>query len=206
MLNLILSRALLYQVEQIPVVLGPVGTVLVFLYSLLTTGISIWFFWKSGEATSLRNTVKAQNDELAINNKTITRLSETNLSLERQNAELKTKTDLQEVIKVSNTLMQLAAESLELTRMNQTDRQKFERENAETHARLVESLNTVVTVGAERYQKAFEVIEQLAEDMREVRAEMARHFRDDRESGELLHDALRELAANVKALNKGGAQ
>lgn len=119
------------------------------------------------------------------------RLDAENKRLALENTDLMTRTDLKSIIETSNTLMQLATESLELTRMNQIDTHKFERENTETHFKLVETLDGVK-----------ETIKQMVVMMNETREETARHFKDDRDSGELNRKALETINESLKEARK----
>ena len=121
---------IILQADSIPVVLGPVGSIVSFILILVSGLLNAYQFRRSTTSEEWRGAALARKEELDAVRERADRLEGENKTMVAALAELKAKTDLT---------------------MLQQQGMEFERKNQEVHEKIVLSLNTLLDNNTTRY-------------------------------------------------------
>lgn len=128
---------LLQAAPSIPVVVGPIGTVLLTILALALGGLNAYQWRKSSQASHWQGAALAYKEELVAVRERCTRLEGENMTLARLSTELKAKTDLSS----------LERQNLEADKRNQ-----------EIHERIVFTLNNLQENSTNRHAQLSAVL------------------------------------------------
>ena len=174
-----------------PVTLGPLGTLLLSLLTLILAGLSIWQQYRYRTLERALQALKAAESALHI--------TETEMGVYKQRAErqtleladanqkigeLQAKTDLSGVLTMLSETIALTRESVDLSR-------KFDRENSQSNILIVRALEKHGESDREMYAGFSEALKTVAETLIEVKDEVIEHRKDAHLMSEELKKAIK---------------
>jgi hypothetical protein len=117
---------LIIQVQQVPVVLGSTGTILLGLIIFALTVLNAIQYYKAKNVERLTNALSVTETEMDVYKSRCLRLEKENADLHQENGALRAKTDLSQVIEMLSVTVDLS--------------RKFDRENAQLNINIVKAL------------------------------------------------------------------
>lgn len=160
---------ILFQLNQIPVVLGQWGTIIISILGTLSVAMNGWLLYRSQTTSVLKESIGAYKGEMDILKIKLERI-EGELNVEKTlNATLQAKTDL-------SSVMGLLTESLELTRAFHREQSNVVSSSTEVLKRLLESDTKNNEVLHKTISDCGFAISELRDEIREDRKETAESF------------------------------
>ncbi len=167
----------LLQSDLIPVVMGPAGSIILFVFTVLLGLANAYQWHKSTKASHWQGTAEAYKEELVIVRERADRLSNENSEMVKGLADLKAKTDLS---------------SLERLNID------ADRRNQEIHERILLSLGTILESNATHHAQFTAVASENTHAIRIISEQMTKEFQLHRIEFEMHQKAFAEITVALQ--------
>ena len=179
------------QIQQIPVVLGPTGTLILGLILFGLAVLNAIQFYKAKNVERLTSALSASETERKVHEEASKRKTEELAEANRKVGELAAKTDLSAVLTMLSETITLTRESVDLSR-------KFDRENSQLNVSLVRTIEKHGESDKEIFGSIDNSLKHTAEALRELKDEIQSHRKDSKQMVEGLAGKLNSIESKIK--------